>query len=499
MNRKEILHKYYKKLVKEALFKSTLCGVIIGAFVGAIVMAISWISKVNEWTASFNGTWIAVGVTLSVSLAATIGFYFIVFRPTMKKAAERVDLLGYEERAITMLQMADSNEPMALIQREDVNVRLNAPTSRKLKIKIPKLIAITACVLLAVTLTTLIVPNATGVFAVTEIPGQADQAIIDELLKDLREEINESTVNQGVKDDMHEIVDNLKESLKDLTSTQEKIDKILETAEEIRDKLNNWQTHDKLGEALKEFENTKDLGDAIQKSDTDKVKDALDEIKDKIDSAASGEDMKDELNDLASSIDQALDKAGKEGDPLSDALKDLSDQLKDAASDAENGDMENASQKTDSAISDAKESISNALGEENSQSNLNDQMQGSIGEALDKLDPNGSMHEDSNGNENSSSQEGSAGKSEEDAPPSDKPGQSETEDPEQTGAPNPEDDPYGSSYKDGKTPYTENFEKYFREEMAKLENSDATQEERETIARYFAAMRVKEDSDDTEK
>lgn len=498
MNRKEILSKYYKKLVKEALFKSALCGVITGLFIGVIVMAVSWMSTVNEWKISFDGTWIAIAVTLSVSIVVTIGLYFLVFRPTMKKAAERVDLLGYEERAITMLQMADSDNPMAIIQREDVNVRLNAPTSKKLKIKISKPIVVTACVLLLVTLTTFIVPNATGVFAVAEVPGQADQTIIDDLLEDLRDEINESNVNQEVKDDMHEIVDNLEESLKDLTSTQEKIDKILETAEEIRDKLNNWQTHDKLGEALKEFENTKDLGDAIQKGDTDKVKDALDDIKDKIDSATSGEDMKDELKDLASSIDQALDKAGKEGDPLSDALKDLSNQLKDAASEAEKGDTDSASQKTDSAISEAKDSISSALGEENSKSELNDQMQGSIGEALDKLDPNGTMHEDSNGNENSSSQEGSAGKSEEDAPPSDKPGQSETEEPEQTGAPNPKDDPYGSSYKDGKTPYTENFEKYFREEMAKLENSDATQEERETIARYFAAMRVKEDSDDTE-
>lgn len=498
MNQKDILNKYYKKLVRESLFKSLLFGAIVGFAVGSIIMLFSWLSKVNEWNISFNGTWIAVVTAVVLALGVSALFYFFAFRPTMKKAAERVDSLGYEERAITMLQMSDSDDPMARIQREDVKVHLNAPTSKKMQIKIPKLVIVVACVLFAVTLVMIIVPNATGAFAVAEIPGQGDQSIIDELLKDLRDEIDNSTVKDEVKDEMHEIVDDLEESLKDLNSTQEKIDKIVETADEIRDKLNNQQTHDKLGEALKEFENTENLGDAIQKGDTDAVKDALDEIKDKIDAAQSGADMKDELNDLASSIDQALDKAGQAGDPLSDALKDLSDQLKDAATDAESGDMDSASEKTDSAISDAKDSISSALGEENSKSDLNDQMQGSIGEALDKLDPNGSMHEDPSSNNNSNSQEGAAGKAEEDTPPSDKPGQSETEEPEQTGAPNPKDDPYGSSFKDGKTPYTENFEKYFRDEMAKLENSDATPEEKEMIARYFAAMRVKEDAEDSE-
>lgn len=494
----DIFKKYRVKLVKEALLKSILSGGIIGFAVGAFVMLLSWLSKTQGWEVSFNGTWLAVALTLAITAGAAALFYFFAFRPTMKKVAERIDQLGYEERAITMLQMADSDNLMAKVQREDVKVKIESPASKKMKIAIPKFAIIVAGIFCLFNLSMVIVPNSIGVFSAQSIEaGKKDESsIIDGLLGDLRDEIDNSSVKQEVKDDLHQIVDDLEESLKDIDSTQEKIDKIVETADKIREQLKDKQTHEQLGEELKKFENTENLGDAIEKGDSEAVKDALDEIKDKIDAAAAGsdEEMKKELEDLASSIDSALDKAGQEGDPLSDALKDLSDQLKDAASDAEKGDSESASEKSDSAISDAKDSISEALGEENQKSDLNDQMQGSIGDALDQLDPNGSMHDSES--ENNGSQEGAAGKAEEDAPPSDKPGESPTDDPEQSGAPSPDDDPYASSFKDGETPYWEEFEKYFREEMEKLENTDASKEEREMIARYFAAMRLKEDQTD---
>lgn len=495
MNCQDILHTYHKRMKREALGKALVIGALSGLAVGSAIMGVSWLSTACEGRVSwlppaFNGTLWAILAALLITGAVTGILYRFAFRPTLRAVAERVDAMGLEERAVTMLGMAGNDHYMAELQRQDTRVTLKEIPAERLPIRILKIPAAIACALLLVISALIIVPNATGLF--TPPPVIDEDRIIEELIEDLRQEIEDAEdVRDEVKEELNRIVDELEESLEGMESTQEKIDKITEVSEQIRDKIQSEQTHTQLGEALKEHENTENLGDAIEKGDTEAVKDALEEIQDKIEQAGkeSNESMSEELKDLAASIDQALDKAGQEGDPLTESLENLSSQLKDAADKSDQGDKEAASDKTDQAISDAKQEISEALGEQMGEEKLEQEMQGSMNEALDKLEQ--SMSQNGQGKETGEGEGKGEEPPEEDLPPN-KPGsaQGEPVDTSDVNYGDQDDDPYNIAFKDGETPYTDEYDAYFKQEMAKLEGADMTQEEKEMIARYYASIRM---------
>ncbi len=493
-----MLKKYYGRLVREGVIKAVICGGIAGFTVGALIMAASWIATAHPawlpWLPAFNGTWPALGAAIGVTGTAAIIFYFAVFRPTMRDAARRVDALGLEERAITMLAMEGNDHYLAKLQRADTAAELGKMSHKRVKLSILKIPAIIASVCLVCMTLTVIIPNAQGVYAPPPLP-PSEQEIIDQLLEDLREEIeNAEHVKDEVKDELHEIVDRLETDLNRMETTDEKVDAIKDASDRIHEIIQKEQTHHQLGEALKEFENTEELGEAIQAGDTDKLQEALENIEDKIHEAGEKSDqaMKDELKDLADSMDQALEKAGQEGDPLTEALKNLSEQLKDAAEEIEKNNQEEAADKTEEAIEDAKEEMGEALGAQMGGQELEDEMQATIESVIENLKPGVGIGQDGLAGSDGNGQMPLP----EDQPP--EPGNNGQgngpENPSGGGDHNPEYDRYGNSIKDGETPYTDEFDKYFKEEMARLENDDLTDAERELIARYFASMMVEKET-----
>lgn len=495
MNCQDILQKYHKKMKREARIKAWVIGAIIGLATGSVIMGLSWLTtelsdKVTWLPPAFNGTLWSVMIAAIVTGIASELLYRFAFRPTLRKVAERVDALGLEERAVTMLDMAGNDHYMAELQRNDTQATLEKVPADRLKMTIFKLPVAIACALLLIISALIIVPNARGLF--TPVPEINVDEVIDQLIEDLRQEIEEAEdVREEVKEELNQIVDDLEASLEGMESTQEKIDKITEVSEQVRDKIQEQQTHKQLGEALKEHENTEDLGEAIEKGDTEAVNDALAEIKDKIEQAGqqSNESMSEELKNLASSIDQALDKAGKDGDELTESLENLSSQLKDAAEKSDQGDKQAASEKTDEAISDAMQEINAALGEQMGEEQLEQEMQGSMNEALEKLEQ--SMSQNGQGDQSGEGEGKGEEPPEEDLPPK-QPGsaQGEPVDTSDVNYGDQNDDPYNIAIKDGETPYTDEYDAYFKQEMAKLESADMTDEQKEMIARYYASIRM---------
>lgn len=500
MNCQEILQKYDKKMKREARIKAWVIGAIIGLGVGSVIMGLSWLSTEFSGTVAwlppaFNGTVWSIMTAVIVAGMASELLYRLVFRPTLRKVAERVDALGLEERAVTMLDMAGNDHYMAQLQRDDTRVTLENVPADRLKMNIFKTPVAIACALLLVISALIIVPNAIGLF--TPVPVVNVDEVIDQLIEDLRQEIEEAEdVREEVKEELNQIVDDLEASLDGMASTQEKIDKITEVSEQIREKIQEQQTHIQLGEALKEHENTENLGEAIEKGDTEAVEDALEEIKDKIEQAGqeSSESMSEELKNLASSIDQALDKAGKEGDELTESLENLSSQLKDAAEKSDQGDKEAASEKADEALDEAMKEINSALGEQMGEEQLEQEMQGSMNEALDKLEQ--SMSQNGQGDQSGEGEGKGEEPPEEDLPPK-QPGSDKGEpvDTSDVNFGDQNDDPYNIAIKDGETPYTDEYDAYFKQEMAKLEGADMTDEEKEMIARYYASIRMEMEQD----
>ena len=120
---------------------------------------------------------------------------------------------------------------------------------------------------------------------------------------------------------------------------------------------------------------------------------------------------------------------------------------------------------------------------------LEQEMQGSMNEALDKLEQ--SMSQNGEGDQTGEGEGKGEEPPEEDLPPK-QPGSDKGEpvDTSDVNYGDQDDDPYNIAIKDGETPYTDEYDAYFKQEMAKLEGLDMTDEEKEMIARYYASIRM---------
>lgn len=112
--------------------KSAVLALIVGFFLSLIVSVISYVTL-------YNALWIS----LSVWLAAAIGFFMLfykkVFRVSLKTTAARVDTIGLDERVITMVDLAGSEDFIARKQRENTQAALSAVSPIQLKTFVSKL------------------------------------------------------------------------------------------------------------------------------------------------------------------------------------------------------------------------------------------------------------------------------------------------------------------------------------------------------------------------
>ena len=133
----EAFKKYSKKIARESVLKSVLCGLTIGFSLAFVCIGVSWLLGFKPG--------IFIGIGLFVAGAATSPlFYNFKFKPTSKKIAQRIDELGLEERLITMAELENDDSFIAMKQREDA---LNAMKSvscdmLKVAVSVPLIVAV---------------------------------------------------------------------------------------------------------------------------------------------------------------------------------------------------------------------------------------------------------------------------------------------------------------------------------------------------------------------
>ena len=123
--------KFKSKLTFEAILKSALAGLSVGLLLLGVISLICWLCGYKD------GIWIALGVGAGVAVAASFIFYFAMFRPTQKQTGQRVDGLGLEERAVTMLEFEGDESFMATRQRSDAVQHIETAKPQNLKITVP--------------------------------------------------------------------------------------------------------------------------------------------------------------------------------------------------------------------------------------------------------------------------------------------------------------------------------------------------------------------------
>ena len=123
----DIFRQYYGRLRREAIIRSLLWGVAVGFLAAFIAAFVTWMTYFSA------GFFVTLGVFFAVAGGVTPVAYLRFFRPTAKDVARRVDALGLEERTVTMLELRESSDYMALCQREDAQRALSGLGMAKFK------------------------------------------------------------------------------------------------------------------------------------------------------------------------------------------------------------------------------------------------------------------------------------------------------------------------------------------------------------------------------
>lgn len=126
MNGKEYLGQYRKKIRTESILKSLIFAAAI-AFIG------SFITSFAIWFTEFSGWWISIIVFVALLAAVTPIVYFLKYRPTVKEVAKRLDMLGLEERVLTMTELEGDDSIMAVHQRISAMDALGSVSNKMLK------------------------------------------------------------------------------------------------------------------------------------------------------------------------------------------------------------------------------------------------------------------------------------------------------------------------------------------------------------------------------
>lgn len=187
----DLLENYRSRLAKEGWLKAALCGASVG-FGADILCALAF------WVFGIKQFWICILAFAAVTAIATPLFYFCKFKNSRRQVASRVDMLGLEERILTMTQFENDDSYMARRQREDAMNALKSVNASFIKIAVSASMVVACCVTMVL-----------GVGATTA-SAVSDKSLLD-LLREKQEErealANTFHLTYGVKDDVGGRVD----------------------------------------------------------------------------------------------------------------------------------------------------------------------------------------------------------------------------------------------------------------------------------------------------
>ncbi len=187
----DLLKNYKSRLAKEGWLKAALCGMSVGFSADILCATAFWVFGIKLF-------WICILVFAAVTAIATPLFYFCRFKSSRRQVASRVDMLGLEERILTMTQFENDDSYIARRQREDAINALKSVNSSFIKIAVSASMVVACCVTLVL-----------GVGATT-VSAVADKSLMD-LIREKQEEKDaiENTfhLTYGVKDSVGGRVD----------------------------------------------------------------------------------------------------------------------------------------------------------------------------------------------------------------------------------------------------------------------------------------------------
>lgn len=274
------LNKFNKKIKIEAIVKSAIYGLSCGFVLMIALNLVLYLFHANNFL-------ITILLGLLAGCGAASWLYFKKYTPTIRDIAKRVDELGLEERAITMIEHQDDDSLIANLQKKDALNEISKISETSLKVRIAKPSLIVLLVCFALVIPTMFLHHKPATEANTpEDPGIVDPSdptedeIIQEMIDDLYKIVDNAPVKDDVKNTLYGMIEALEAKLKlrnsNLTFDQ-KVELIEKTKEEILAII---------------YDNI--------------IKDMLDELHKIVDEAPVKDEIKDILNGILDKLEQDL-------------------------------------------------------------------------------------------------------------------------------------------------------------------------------------------------
>lgn len=312
-------------------------------------------------------------------------------------------------------------------------------------------------------------------YARWEVKSDEDK-IIEQLIKGLRGIVDRANVSESLKLDLHQYIDNLEEKLKPDDTLEMKLAKIEEARKEIlrriKEEIENIKII-KIGDALKEFKSTFELGEAILTKKPTDIDNAIDNL---VELLLSIKDQKQQIEALlqtADDIEEALEIANEENMRLRKTLQDLADYLRYLAQEIIEGDIPKDVLENEfiEEMDNIKEELKDILGKDSKtpEENLQEDIEDAFEDAIDELtgDENGNNDKDNESNN----------------------GNGDGDDEGDENNPNPDD--LIPSIIDGQTQYILMLENLKEQAGLKLLDPSLTQEQRDALNKYINNIDMK--------
>ncbi|MBR4863113.1 MAG: hypothetical protein IKU07_00945 [Oscillospiraceae bacterium] len=316
MDLNKLFSRFRKKLMGESLLKALLAAT---AFAAAAVFITSLIYHISIEETPLLLTALVGGSVFLVSFTV----FFLLRYPTKKRIAARLDALGLKERATTMLAYQHVDTEIARLQRQDAisHIEKTSPKDMKLQLRPRESILSIACLCLAVVM--LLLPfNIFAAPAPEQTEDEARQQIVRELIRQLRDEVQEAELDEQLKEQLEQIINELEQDSQEAESDLQEAGEIQQSIEQLQEFLEESLTKNDIGEALQKYPLTRQLGEAISDGDGEKVTVAMNTLETQVlENTAL-------LTELSSTVLSALTDSGvAEDDSLYSALAQFANTL----------------------------------------------------------------------------------------------------------------------------------------------------------------------------
>ncbi|MBE6618869.1 MAG: hypothetical protein E7626_03670 [Ruminococcaceae bacterium] len=346
--------KFKRKLFVGALIKSSLFGISTGAFLSALLVLISKLSKKVPNPLIYFSAGIACAVILTSLL-------FILLRPSDRRVAKKLDgELDLNEKVQTMIAFQNESGDVIEMQRRDTERILDELPAKELKGKRLWIHLIMPVLAAAMLVTALLFPT------YKEVPPTLDSdpafelsAWQEQALKDLIEEVKKSDMEASPRNAVVSELEALLSELRTVKKVSLMKASVIGAIKDINEAVDSHNSYIRISEELSKsnVENVKKLGSAVRTLSAIALGDTFTQIRNTFPTGSDTE----KIFSMALEIRSALALSGKSSDdPLYAALDTFAGTLLTAISNDDTV-SEKVGSDLDSAFTASGEAVSSAF------------------------------------------------------------------------------------------------------------------------------------------